>query len=687
TRLRTAGSPFDRYTFATHNRRLRNGKYYDATFNLISSSEYEFVEFNTNGTETPPGGGKYYFKTLEGAKLYWLSEPVDPHYARWGVQELELPVSPFRVAPGAAESVASSKSSPTFSNATFRTESDGALATALVAEVEALLPDPETYVIYGVLKKDGDAIVGIPTYDSVWGTSVSVMGGEGVHTFELKFSGEEIYLSGEDGPYTLELYSEDVAAAFETPTYVHTDFGEVKVRVESATEELRDSDGNGLYDELVVKTNLSVREAGPFDIHGALLDGDKTISVATLSLDLPEGTSEVDLVFPGEPIGDNAGAREYEVVLNLLNLEGPNQDSFAYTTAVIESSDFESFLEIVGDIEDEGYDPDGDGLLDELRIVFDAQAYSSGTYTFSGVLSDPDGAEFAYVTRSYTMSAGTPMRIELGFSYLRINAQEKDGPFSIDDVLLLDADGRTVDRVTLNYTTGDYAYSDFEPAYTITFGNTLSEQLTDADKNCLADTLTVYIPVISTRDGTLQVSGDLFGADGKKVARGSGSVSVSSGIPATLPLSFDGRFLYGSLQHNTFELRNVVVYPQSDYSQTAHLDTPLETAAYNYLDFEPAAIVIGTIQDPDIVGAYATGALIYSGGVSDTADDNGYYRLVFLDEASKTLQVSYSENSGAVWQVYVDDVFIAEQNFAFITSEIGVVQTIDFRSNERLPVD
>jgi hypothetical protein len=105
------------------------------------------------------------------------------------------------------------------------------------------------------------------------------------------------------------------------------------------------------------------------------------------------------------------------------------------------------------------------------------------------------------------------------------------------------------------------------------------------------------------------------------------------------------------------------------------------------LYFEPAAVVVGTIHDPDIVGAYATGALIYSGGVSDTAADNGYYRLVYLDEASKTLQVFYSANSGAVWQVYVDDVFIAEQNFAYITSEIGVVQTVDFRSNEPLPVD
>ncbi|MDH3468994.1 MAG: hypothetical protein OES26_24435 [Gammaproteobacteria bacterium] len=684
TRLQTAGSPFDRYTFATHNRRLRNGKYYDATFNLISSSEYEFVEFNTNGTETPPGGGKYYFTTLEGARLYWLSESVGPQYARWGAQELELPASPFKAAPRAAESVVSVTSSPTFSNVTFRTESGGVYATALVAEIQALLPDPESYVIYGVLKKDGEAIVGISAYDSVAPTFVSIMGGDGIHDFELRFSGEEIYLSGEDGPYTLELYADIVSAAFETPAYVHTDFGEVKVRIELASEELADNDGNGLYDELVIKTNLAVREAGPFDLHGVLLDGDKTISVATLSLDLPVGASEVNLVFPGEPIGDNAGTHEYAVVLSLLNLEGPNQNSFVYTPAPIESTDFESFLQITGDIEDEGYDRDGDGLLDELRIVFNAQVESSGTYTFSGVLSDPNGAEFAYASRSYTMTAGTPVRIELGFSYLRINAQEEDGPFSIDDVLLMDADGRTVDRATLNYTTGDYAYTDFEPAYTITFGNALSEQLTDADKNCLADTLTVYLPVISTRDGMLEVSGDLHDADGKKVARGTGSASVSGGIPAALPISFDGRYLYGSLQDDTFELRNVVVYPQSDYSQTAHLDTPLETESYNYLDFEPAAVVTGTIHNPDVVGAYAVGALVYSGGVSDTADDNGYYRLVFLDEASKTLRVSYSANPGAVWQVYVGDSFIAEQNFASITSEIGVVQTVDFRSRTQL---
>ncbi len=194
----------------------------------------------------------------------------------------------------------SSTSSPTFSTATFTTESDGVFAAALIAEVEALLPDPETYVIYGVLSKNGEAIVGIPAHDSVWGTSASIMGGEGVHTFELKFSGEEIYLSGEDGPYTLELYANDASAAFDTPAYVHTDFGEVKVRVESGTEELIDSNGNGRYDELVVKTNLTVREAASFDLHGALVDGDKTISVTTLSLDLP-GALPICPMIPSRP--------------------------------------------------------------------------------------------------------------------------------------------------------------------------------------------------------------------------------------------------------------------------------------------------------------------------------------------------------------------------------------------------
>ena len=686
TRLRTEGSPFDRYLFSQHDTRLRNSKYYDVTFNQISSSESAFIEFNAKEIIVSPP--EAYYNTIEGAKVYDIHvEDSANKYNIWRTYELELPDSPLKATSHGAQLIATTKLPPTFSDVTFKTESGTASATALIAEVEALLPDPANYVIYGLLKKNGEAIVGIPTYNSLSPVSISIMGGEGVHNFELKFSGEAIYQSQEDGPYTLELYAGSVSAAFETPAYVHSDFGEIKARVVSATEQLTDSDGNGLYDELIVKASLLVREAATFDLHGTLVNGEKTISVATQSLDLPAGTSEVNLVFPGESIGDNSGTHEYEVVLNLLNLEGPNQDSFSYTTAAIESSDFESFLKISGDIEDEGYDPDGDGLQNELRIVFDAQVSSSGTYTFSGVLSDPDGDEFAYATKSYTMTADTPARIELGFSYLQINAREKNGPFSIDDVLLIDADGRILDRASLNYTTGDYAYSDFEPSYTITFGNTHVEQLTDIDKNCLVDTLTIYLPVISTRDGTLQVSGDLYGADGREVASGTGSVTVTGGVPAQLPISFDGRYLYGSLQHDTFELRNVLVYPQSDYSQSHHLDTPLDTSSYNYLEFEPSAVVTGTVHDPDVAGAYAIGASIYSQGDSDTVDENGNYRLVFLDEASKTLQVYYSANSGAIWQVYVDDVFIAEQNFAYITSEIGVVQTVDFRSNEPLPID
>ena len=56
-----------------------------------------------------------------------------------------------------------------------------------------------------------------------------------------------------------------------------------------------------------------------------------------------------------------------------------------------------------------------------------------------------------------------------------------------------------------------------------------------------------------------------------------------------------------------------------------------------------------------------------------------------LLDSSVSLYIS--PNPGAVWQVYVDDVFIAEQNFASITSEIGVVRTVDFRSNEPPPAE
>ncbi|MGI9174433.1 MAG: T9SS type A sorting domain-containing protein, partial [Rhodothermales bacterium] len=401
---------------------------------------------------------------------------------------------------------------------------------------------------------------------------------------------------------------------------------------------------------------------------------------------LTPGTQQVELAFPGGPL-HHTGDGAYALTLSIYDEGGRNRGSYRTTTGPLTASVFDAFLEPDGSAESEGIDRDGDGTFDVLQIRFGADVDSAGTYRITGLLRDGDSDAFAFAATQQTLAAGANT-VMIDFSGLRINEHETNGPFTLAEISVLGKDGQSLDRIPLGHTTAAYAYTAFETAYTLTSTGLLAEQTTDVDGNGLFDTLTVSLEINSSRDGTLQASGDLFDADGRRVASGTGSVDVRRDIPAYLPLAFDGRQLYGSLQDDAFTLRNVFIHPEGDYGQGLQIDSAGRTSVYSHLLFEPAAVVTGLVYDPEAGGPFAPGVYVSNGrGASDVVDEQGRYRLVFLESGGQFIQAQDFDNPGALWLVYVDDVFVGEQNSAYVQTEVGAVRSVDFRSQTALPVE
>lgn len=91
---------------------------------------------------------------------------------------------------------------------------------------------PGYYTISGVLIKNDRVVSNQPEYEHAKPNWEQIGDQPGVYTATLIFSGEEIFRSGEDGPYDLQITA--IGASFNkkslpTPAYDHTKFGERKL--------------------------------------------------------------------------------------------------------------------------------------------------------------------------------------------------------------------------------------------------------------------------------------------------------------------------------------------------------------------------------------------------------------------------------------------------------------------------
>ncbi|MCI5148065.1 MAG: hypothetical protein D3916_01425 [Candidatus Electrothrix sp. MAN1_4] len=255
-----SGGNYDRYYFSSHSLRKRGwwflSNYYDATFNGIYSSDDTFIAWNRDDNSYIPkrdSDGSYY-STHEGVKIYL--QYGRSSYDSWGSFKYKTP--PAAPSPAgfskttamATTTQASTELRITDSYSFAPVDDDGnGIFDALVAKIDVEVLTPGFYTVTGMLMKNGKTISDQPAFEHAQPTQVFIGDALGIHTATLVFSGEQIFRSGKNGPYELEVVaigSDFDAKIVTTPAYDHTLFGERSARIiNAAADAPADTDGNG----------------------------------------------------------------------------------------------------------------------------------------------------------------------------------------------------------------------------------------------------------------------------------------------------------------------------------------------------------------------------------------------------------------------------------------------------------
>ena len=173
----------------------------------------------------------------------------------------------------------------------------------------------------------------------------------GPATVTLGYNGQQINASGVDGPYLIDIQLFRLSgftlldmATNTTQAYSHLDFETPPAAWNPPHwEHLRDTDGDGLANHLVVIANLTVYQAGLFQVFGELFDASGTLFTYEVNVSsLPTGPASVELDFTGYWINGSNMDGPYNVLMFLSSFSpGLNLGTSTLTTAPYRHTQFE----------------------------------------------------------------------------------------------------------------------------------------------------------------------------------------------------------------------------------------------------------------------------------------------------------------------------------------------------------
>ena len=272
-----------------------------------------------------------------------------------------------------------------------------------------------------------------------------------------------------------------VASGSTTSGHSFTRSDSLEVSVSVSTSQLNDSyadhgvdtDGNGLYNQLVIEVGVDVSTDGEYALSGSLVDSSGiVIEQTSTQASLVGGSQIMSLVFDGNLIGQHYVDGPY--YLKDLSLAdemgvGPvllDHRADAYTTSFYAYTEFERpEILLTGNNSDTGVDTDGDGLYDYLAVALEFDVVSPGTYDINARLVDSNGDEIVWATTSANFSSTGV--VQLQFDGLAIREHGIDGPYVVTDLSIFQSTGgaasATFDDV---HVTSAYHFWEFEGAVT-----------------------------------------------------------------------------------------------------------------------------------------------------------------------------------------------------------------------------
>jgi methionine-rich copper-binding protein CopC len=469
-------------------------------------------------------------------------------------------------------------------------DNDGdSIYEVLQADVELYLGEEGEYNLYGRLLERGT-----DNFITSFISGKMEVTAAAAYSFTLQFSGEQIFRSGIDGPYDLELVliSPATIAVFATDYFSHKEFGEIDVWLEGGSEEALDNDGNGLYDYIEVTPEIVVRAGGDYRI-SVELSNDQGVVVKKSSLVyLNPGMSMPVYCLPVWKMRRVDCDGPYHGLITLYNNGSYIMGTVTFDTIAYDVTDFAYLLETDGQLEESGFDSNGNGAFDSLQVSADINLTSAGLYVLEGRLFTAAGVTI-YAEQNLVVSEG-PQNVMFEFSGLDIYNNGEDGPYQMRITVKDSSTLSYLDSLTFPDKTAAYEYTDFEseepeevtPADIELNGVTYDEGV-DADGNGFYEGLRVDVGLELVYAGYYHWSARLLTGSGTDLGAYNGSGSLPEGV-ASIEFIFNGAIISATGEDGPYYVRGLLMYcdPCSSGSPNLVAIDVAETEAYSAGDFQ-----------------------------------------------------------------------------------------------------
>ena len=343
------------------------------------------------------------------------------------------------------------------------------------------------------------------------------------------------------------------------------------------------------------------RNGDPIELQAELLQGSTPVAGATVSAEvvLPDLTKESIQLFDNGTNGDPvANDGVFHNTYTNTNQSGPyrllissEEGGTSKATNVPTREEIllvtvsESRSEFNGSFGDAGFDQDGDGLFDELRIQVGTDIDVAGRYIVTGQLRDGSGSVIETTTTEANLSAGA-QTVTLAFSGPSIFQNGEDGPFTLNRLSLVEVsenDNLIVDFIQDAYTTAGYPVGDFQRPDLFLTG-AFSDAGVDTDGNGRFDQLDVDVEVNVRDAGTYEWSARLVDANGSEIGFDVQSASLSSGTNS-ISLSFDGQQIGGNGVNGPYFVRDLLMFSRTTNASLVASEVAI-TEAYGFREFK-----------------------------------------------------------------------------------------------------
>ena len=370
----------------------------------------------------------------------------------------------------------------------------------------------------------------------------------GSHRFRLEFPGDRINTSAFDGPYFADLRLRDQRTGNEIASDLHvtraysfaTFEGPEASFFRSAVDSGNDSDGDGLYNGLVVEVGIAVRVGGLYLVSATLWgpDPSQPLRVEAATRFWPNGTGFVlvRVELPGLDIHRSGVDGPYRVELALYILDYYQRwlDGETLLTSSYRADQFDGpDAAFAGPHTDRGEDADGDGRYDALVVNLRISVDRSGEYLLAVDLR-PAGFDALIATwwNVTHLEVGGQI-VPVTFMGTAIRSFGVDGPYRV--VMALHANGTWLDSDA--HLTAAYGFRDFQgPAAELAPPH--SDAGVDSDGDGRFNLLEIGVRVDVARPGTFVVYGSLL-LGGFAFLADENETPLSSGIQ-TVVLRFEG---------------------------------------------------------------------------------------------------------------------------------------------------